>query len=111
MTVFIVVVCVLLIGTDIWRSSAAHRVQIDEMTTATSNLARAMAQHANDTFKEADTTLIGMVERVEEDGTSPEALARIHRSLASRVKQLPQLNGLFIYDKTGAWLVNSQPQL
>ncbi|SAK45863.1 multi-sensor hybrid histidine kinase [Caballeronia pedi] len=111
MTVFIVVVCVLLIGTDVWRSIAARRVQMDEMTTATSNLARAMAQHANDTFKEADTTLIGMVERVEEDGTSPAALARIHRSLVSRVQQLPQLNGLFIYDKDGAWLVNSQPRL
>ena len=71
MTVFIVIVCMLLIGTDIGRSAAARRVQLEEMTTATSNLARAMAQHANDTFKEADTTLIGMVERVEEDGTSP----------------------------------------
>ncbi|SAK43637.1 multi-sensor hybrid histidine kinase [Caballeronia glebae] len=111
MTLFIVVVCVLLVGTDLWRSVAARRVQIDEMTSATSNLARAMAQHANDTFKEADTTLIGMVERVEEDGTSPAALARLHRSLASRVEQLPQLNGLFIYDKTGAWIVNSQPTL
>jgi hypothetical protein len=111
MTVFIVIVCMLLIGTDIGRSAAARRVQLEEMTTATSNLARAMAQHANDTFKEADTTLIGMVERVEEDGTSPQALARLHRSLVARVQQLPQLNGLFIYDKTGAWLVNSQPQL
>ncbi|SAK47754.1 multi-sensor hybrid histidine kinase [Caballeronia temeraria] len=111
MTLFIVVVCVLLVGTDLWRSVAARRVQLDEMTTATSNLARAMAQHANDTFKEADTTLIGMVERVEEDGTSPEALARLHRSLVSRVEQLPQLNGLFIYDKNGAWIVNSQAKL
>ncbi|SAL24844.1 multi-sensor hybrid histidine kinase [Caballeronia arvi] len=111
MTVFIVAVCVLLVGTDVWRSLAARRAQLDEMTTATYNLARAMAQHANDTFKEADTTLIGMVERVEEDGMSPESLARIHRSLVSRVRQLPQLNGLFIYDKNGAWVVNSQPKL
>ncbi|SAK45131.1 multi-sensor hybrid histidine kinase [Caballeronia hypogeia] len=111
MTVFIVVVCVLLVSTDVWRSVAARRVQIDEMTTATSNLSRAMAQHANDTFKEADTTLIGMVERIEEDGTSPEALVRLHRSLATRVAQLPQLNGLFVYDRDGAWVVNSQPAL
>jgi hypothetical protein len=111
MTVFIGVVCVLLIGTDLWRSVAARRAQIDEMTTATSNLARAMAQHANDAFKEADTTLIGMVERVEEDGTSPADLARLHRSLVSRVQQLPQLNGLFIFDKDGAWIVNSQAKL
>ncbi|MCE4546794.1 MULTISPECIES: response regulator [unclassified Caballeronia] len=111
MTVFIVVVCLLLVATDVWRSLAARRVQLDEMTTATYNLARAMAQHANDTFKEADTTLIGMVERVEEDGMSPDSLARIHRAMVSRVQHLPQLNGLFIYDKNGAWIVNSQPKL
>ncbi|SAK67086.1 response regulator [Caballeronia ptereochthonis] len=111
MTMFIVVVCVLLIGTDVWRSFTARRVQLHEMTTATNNLARAMAQHANDTFKEADTTLIGMVESVEEEGTSPRSLERLHRSLVSRVEQLPQLNGLFIYDRTGAWIVNSQPKL
>ncbi|WP_244831316.1 hybrid sensor histidine kinase/response regulator [Caballeronia sp. TF1N1] len=111
MTAFIVAVCVLLIGTDVWRSIAARRVQLEEMTTATANLARAMAQHANDTFKEADTTLIGMVERVEQEGTEPAALERLHRSLVTRVEQLPQLNGLFIYDKNGAWLVNSRPAL
>jgi len=36
MTVFIVIVCMLLIGTDIGRSAAARRVQLEEMTTATS---------------------------------------------------------------------------
>ncbi|WP_277182273.1 response regulator [Caballeronia sp. BR00000012568055] len=111
MTSFIIVVCVLLIGTDVWRSIAARRVQIDEMTIAASNLARAMAQHANDTFKEADTTLIGMVERVEQDGIASNDIDRIHRSLMARVAQLPQLNGLFIYDKNGNWIVNSQPTL
>jgi two-component system, sensor histidine kinase and response regulator len=111
LTSFIIIVCVLLIGTDIWRSIATRHVQVHEMTTATSNLARAMAQHANDTFKEADTTLIGMVERVEQDGLAPATVERMHRSLVERCAQLPQLNGLFIYDKTGKWLVNSQPTL
>ena len=56
MTAFIVVVCALLVGTDIWRSLAARQVQLKEMTSATTNLARAMAQHANDTIKESDTS-------------------------------------------------------
>ncbi len=90
-----------MIGTNVWRSIAARHVQIEEMTIAATNLSRAMAQHSNDTFKEADTTLIGMVERIE----------RLHRSLVERVAQLPQLNGLFIYDKDGRWVVNSQVTL
>jgi two-component system, sensor histidine kinase and response regulator len=111
LTVFIVAVCVLLIGTDVWRSIATRRMQIQEMAIAASNLSRAMAQHANDTFKEADTTLIGMVERVEQDGATPDMLARLHTSLVVRTAQLPQLNGLFIYDRDGSWLVNSQAKL
>ncbi|SAL28937.1 response regulator [Caballeronia humi] len=108
---FIVFVCLVLFAMDAWRSLASRRVQLAEMTSATANLARAMAQHANDTIKEADTTLIGIVERVEQDGTSPAALDRLHRSMVSRVKELPQLNGLFIYDSDGDWIVNSQAEL
>jgi len=35
------------------------------MDVATSNLAQAMARQADDTFKEADTALLGIVERVQ----------------------------------------------
>lgn len=109
--VFIVLVCVCLIAMDVWRTCNAHASQYLQMETASSNLARATAQQANDTLKEADTALIGLVERVEVDGTSPAALARLHKLMALRVSQLPQLNGLFIYDERGRWLATSQPTL
>ena len=71
------------------------------MDVATSNLARAMAQQADDTFKEADTALLGIVERVEVDGTGPAALKRLHDNLVMRRQELPQLDGLFVYDENG----------
>lgn len=111
MTVFIVIVCVLLVGAEIWRSLAARNVQLQEMTAATSNLARAMAQQANDTIKAADTTLVGIVERVEYEGTNPASLERLHHLLVARVGELQQLNGLFVYDRNGKWIVDSQPTL
>jgi two-component system sensor histidine kinase/response regulator len=109
MTAFIVVVCALLVGTDIWRSLAARRVQLDEMTSATANLARAMAQHANDTIKESDTALMGIVERVEHDGTNPVAVERLRQLFSSRLDELPQLNGLFVFDRTGQLIVSAEP--
>jgi len=109
MTAFIVVVCALLVGTDIWRSFAARQVQLKEMTSATANLARAMAQHANDTIKESDTASMGIAERVEHDGTNPVALERLHQLFSSRLHELPQLNGLFVFDRTGQMIVSSEP--
>ncbi len=110
-TLFIVVVCALLIGSDVWRSIESRREQMEEMSVATANLARAMAQHADDTIKQADTTLVGAVERVEHDGAGPAAVERLHRLFVQRVAELPQLNGLYLYDRNGNWLANSQPVL
>jgi diguanylate cyclase (GGDEF)-like protein len=108
---FVVIVCVCLIAIDSWLSWNARSVQLQEMSIATANLARAMAQQADDTIKEADTTLVGIVERVEYDGASPTALARLHRLLAMRTTELPQLNGLFVYDENGKWIADAQPTL
>jgi two-component system, sensor histidine kinase and response regulator len=109
MTAFIVVVCALLVGTDIWRSLAARQVQLKEMTSATANLARAMAQHANDTIKECDIALSGVAERVEHDGTGPVSLERLRQLFSSRLSQLPQLNGLFVFDRNGQLIVSGDP--
>jgi two-component system sensor histidine kinase/response regulator len=109
MTAFIVVVCALLVGTDIWRSLAARQVQLKEMTSATTNLARAMAQHANDTIKESDIALMGITELVEHDGTNPVSLERLRQLFLSRLVELPQLNGLFVFDRTGQLIVSAQP--
>ncbi|MBP0590860.1 response regulator [Paraburkholderia sp. LEh10] len=111
MTLFIVIVCALLIGSDVLRSVESRQDQMEEMSVATANLARAMAQHADDTIKQADTTLVDIVERVEHDGTGPAALDRLHQLFVQRVAGLPQLNGLFLYDRDGNWLANSQPAL
>jgi diguanylate cyclase (GGDEF)-like protein len=108
---FVVIVCVCLIAIDSWRSWNARSVQLNEMDVATSNLARAMAQQADDTITEADMAVVGMVERVEYDRGNPAGIARLHRFLALRKAELPQLNGLFVYDENGKWIVDAQPTL
>ncbi|MGZ9713590.1 sensor domain-containing diguanylate cyclase [Glaciimonas sp. GNP009] len=109
--VFVVFVCLSLVAIDGWQSWSARRVQLQEAKVATTNMATAIAQHADDTIKEADTALVGLVERVQTDGTSPAALERLHRLLVQRVGELDQLNGLFVYDEKGNWLVNSMASM
>jgi diguanylate cyclase (GGDEF)-like protein len=104
---FVAIVCLSLVVLDGWRSWNARSVQLGEMNVATSNLSRAMAQQADDTFKEADTALLDVVERVQHDGTSPAALERLHDVLVKHRQELPQLAGLFVYDENGIWIVTS----
>ena len=109
--IFVVVVCVSLLATQLWMSLHARDVQLSEAAEESANLAQAVAQHAYDTIKEADTALVGLVERIETDGVSDRDLSRIHHLLTKHVAELPQLHGIFVYAKDGSWLVNSQKVL
>ena len=108
---FVVLVCLSLLAIQLWTTLRAREVQLNEAARESANLAQSVAQHAYDTIKEADTVLVGLVERVETDGVSDLELERIHKLLVTRVGELPQLHGIFIYAKDGSWLVNSQKTL
>ena len=110
-TVFVSVVCVSLVVIDGWRSWNARAQRLVEVERIASNLARAMAQQADDTIKAADTCLADIVERIETEGLGPHEQQRLHRQMVAQVENLPQLAGLFVYDEKGRWLVNSQPML
>jgi diguanylate cyclase (GGDEF)-like protein len=105
---FVVLVCIALIGMTAWSIWKAHDEQLRESTTTTRNMAGFLAQHASDTFRSADTVLLGLVERIEYDGLAAPALPRLHQWLQNRASQLTMLNGIFVYDEHGAWIVTSQ---
>ncbi|AIY41921.1 hypothetical protein LT85_2763 [Collimonas arenae] len=107
-TLFVALVCVSLMTVEAWRSWNARDVELQETEIATTNLARALSEHADDTIKQADTVLVGVVERLELDGNSAPSLERLHKLLMQHIAELPQLNDLSIYDETGLWLVNAR---
>ncbi|RBA23629.1 sensor domain-containing diguanylate cyclase [Herminiimonas fonticola] len=104
---FVASICVLLVILGVRNSWQVRENQLAEAESTVSNLSRGLAQHATDTFKEADTALIGITERLEHDGRSPAALIRLERFLVRQVSELSQLSGLFAIDKDGHWIVNS----
>jgi signal transduction histidine kinase/CheY-like chemotaxis protein len=105
---FVVIVCLCVIAIDSWRSWNVRSAKLHDMTLTTVNLTRATAQQADDTLKEADTTLVDIVERIEYDGINPANIARLHRFLKTRIAELTQLDGLFVYDENGKWIVDAQ---
>ncbi|MDB5759337.1 MAG: diguanylate cyclase [Burkholderia sp.] len=105
---FVVLVCLSLTGMGGWTLWKARRVQMHEASTATTNMTQALAQHATDTLRAADSVLIGLVERLEVDGMSEASLPRLKKLLQGSVAELSSLNGIFVYDEQGRWIVNSQ---
>jgi diguanylate cyclase (GGDEF)-like protein len=104
---FVMLVCVSLVGMGCWSLWKARVSQMGEASTATANMTRALAQHADDTLRAADLVLLGLVERLEVDGMNGAALPRLKKLLQARVADLSSLNGLFVYDQEGRWIVNS----
>jgi diguanylate cyclase (GGDEF)-like protein len=86
--IFVVLVCLSLTAEFVWSGWNARHAQLREKQIATSNMARALAQHAENTVKVA-------------------ALARLRKFLRASAAELPLLYGLFVFDGDGRQLVNS----
>src|SRR3954464_8771491 len=95
--IFVVSVCIVIALLETWSALREHDVELSESTRANSNVAMALAQHADQTFNEVDIVLLGLMERLEHDGQSGAGLARTHDMMVTRVRSLPQLAGLFVY--------------
>lgn len=108
---FVILVCLSLAGMGAWSVWKARVVQIREASTATTNMTRAMAQHATDTLRAADSVLLGLVERLEADGMAEPSLPRLKKLLRASVAELDSLNGIFVYDQEGRWVVHSQDSM
>lgn len=109
-TAFIMIVCVTLVALDGWRSWSARAIQLRQTELVATNLARSLAQQADDMFDAADIVLVDVVERVQVDGMGPAALPRLQTLLSNRVIELPWLHGIFVYDQHGRWIVTAHAQ-
>jgi len=106
-TLFVVLVCVSLIALDAARAMQARAIELHESEIVASNLARSLGQHVEDVISNADSTLIGLVERLEVEGMGPVERARLYGLLSTQVADSPWMHGLFVYDEEGRWVVNS----
>ena len=105
---FVVLVCVAILALSGWREWVTRESDLQSADVDVANLARSLAQHAEDTFELADTVLIGLVSRLETDGTGPPAMARLQSFIDLRKTTMTRLRGLFVYDETGRWLATSE---
>lgn len=91
-------------GWEIW---SLRRDVVREAEVSTSNMARALALHAETTMKVADLVLEDMVERAESEGLASASGERLRQHLEHMAGKARELHGLFIYDAHGEWIATS----
>jgi len=104
---FVVLICVAILGLSVWREWETHNADLRNAETDVANLAHSLVQHADDTFELADTILVGLVHRLELDGTGPDTIAKLQTYLPTR-KSSERIRGIFVYDETGRWLATTE---
>ncbi|MBR0810204.1 diguanylate cyclase [Bradyrhizobium diazoefficiens] len=104
---FVVLICVAILGLSAWREWEARKVDLRSAEVDVANVAHSLIQHADDTFELVDTLLVGLVHRLEIDGTGPETIAKLQAYLPTR-KSSDRIRGIFIYDASGAWLATTE---
>jgi diguanylate cyclase (GGDEF)-like protein len=100
-------VCVALVGSEVWQLQRVREANIEQAEMVTSNTARSMAEEAETTIKTADTIVASLVERVEAEGTGPEARTRLYGLMTSLATALPAIHEMGITDSQGNAIVKS----
>jgi len=90
---------------QVWRS---YQNAFASARNDVNNITLAVSQHANDAFKEANSLLLSIRDRLEDAPLAQLDRQRLYQLLSRQMTILPQLHGLFIYDRNGDWLVTDR---
>ena len=92
-------------GWEIW---SARQRTLSEIDTHNRNLAQTLSTYAEGVLTQSSMLLLGMAERLEEEGVTPALLQRMQK-LGSRQEQLlNQLDELRVVDADGRWLMSTK---
>ena len=105
--VFVGVACAAIVLLGGWREWASREATLREAEVETRNLARSLAQHAEDSIELADATVASVVARLEIDGADAPAIAKIQEFLRDRKPALGRVRGVSVFDADGRWLATT----
>ncbi|MHC4044922.1 sensor domain-containing diguanylate cyclase [Bradyrhizobium sp. 23AC] len=103
---FVVLTCVTILGVSGWREWAARDAVLRGAETEMANVARSLTQHAEDSLDLLDSGVVGVVSRLEMDGTAPATIAKLRTLLEVRKKAIERVHSLAIIDDQGNWLTS-----
>ncbi|PIG09138.1 diguanylate cyclase [Comamonas sp. 26] len=104
----LLVVFISVLAATAWQIFSARQRTLAEIETHNRNLAQTLNTYAEGVLTQSSMLLLGMAERLEVEGVTPDLLVRMQK-LGSRQKYLlNQLNELRVVDARGLWLMSSK---
>ena len=111
MTAFVLLTTLSLVGVVIWDGWQEHKKKLKETEITTSNMTRALAQHAGDTIQSVDNIVVGLVNSVENTNAHGINVGELNPFLSQRVAELQILQALSVVDHDGKLLASSESEL
>jgi diguanylate cyclase (GGDEF)-like protein/PAS domain S-box-containing protein len=104
---FVVLTCATILGVSGWREWSARDAVLRGAEAEMENVARALTQHADDSLDLLDSSIVGVVGRLEMDGADPITIGKLRTLLDLRSKAMARIHNLAIADDRGNWLTNT----
>lgn len=105
--VFVTVICLAIVALEGWRDWSERGEEFSRVEIEMQNLAKSLTQHAEDTFNLADAILVDLVDRIEGQNSSPEAVAGMQDFLSERIQTLQAIKVLTLYGEDGLVISSS----
>jgi len=106
---FIFALCAVFVGDDLLRTWEARTRALEQSRREVENLTWSASQQAEGTFRTVGAILLGLVERVEVDGTDRGQIERLRSLMTQRLASLPLLEDLILVDASGVAVVDGKP--
>lgn len=104
---FVALTCTAIFGISGWREWSSRDALLRGAEAEMANLARSLTQHAEDSLDLLDSGVVGVVSRLEMDGTDPATVAKLRNVLDARKKAIERIHSLAIIDDKGNWLTSA----
>ncbi len=101
---FVLLACAAVLGIDTLRSLDERAGALNEGRAQAENLARSVAQQADDSLRAIDLVVLGLIERIGHDGVMADRLRGV---MASRIAQFGAIADFAVLDERGAILVQA----
>jgi diguanylate cyclase (GGDEF)-like protein len=91
----------------IWKVLASRERALAEVDIHGLNLTQALTTYTEGIVRQSSLLLLGLVERLETEGSGPAQIQRISALIGRQQPLMPQLSGITVYDHHGRWLMSS----
>ncbi|WP_074013109.1 GGDEF domain-containing protein [Candidatus Sodalis sp. SoCistrobi] len=106
-----VLLAVVLVSLTGWHLYHTYQLALWRSQNNILNLTQALSQHANDTFMQAELLLTDLAQRITHDGLDAVEQAQLHPLFTAKMRDLPQVRGIFLYDAAGRMVATSDAAL